>query len=135
MSERSRITVTGGCHCGDVRYHARLDVPVQAHACNCSVCQATGFVGVIIPAADFTLDTSREALSEYRFNTGVARHWFCARCGVKSFYRPRSNPDGISLNLHCLALAADTDVEIIEFDGRNWERNAASLVHLSRKRG
>ena len=30
----------------------------------------------------------------YRFGTGVAKHNFCAHCGICPYYTPRSNPDG-----------------------------------------
>ena len=70
-------------------------------------------------------------LTEYRFNTGQARHLFCSRCGVKSYYVPRSNPDGFSINANCV-IWPDT-VEIVEenFDGLNWEENAHRLKHFS----
>ncbi len=71
------------------------------------------------------------ALQTYTFNTHTARHYFCRVCGIKSFYVPRSNPDGFSVNVRCLdgmtGRAADE-----AFDGQNWEANAASLAHLSK---
>ena len=96
------------------------------------MCTASGFVGVIVPADAFELLTDPAALTEYRFNTGTARHWFCATCGVKSFYRPRSNPDGYNLNLNCLSLDPGHTVQIEDFDGQNWETHADGLKHLSR---
>ncbi len=131
MTGVGRDPVEGGCHCGAVRFRVRLPNPVTAHRCNCSICTTSGFVGIIVPAADFELLQGEAALSEYRFNTGIARHWFCSRCGVKSFYRPRSNPDGYQVNVHCLALAAGHDVRIENFDGIHWEAHAATLRHLS----
>lgn len=128
-----RFTVEGGCHCGAVRFRVRLPADVTAHACNCSICAINGYIGIIVPADDFELYDGQQALTEYRFNTGVARHWFCATCGVKSFYRPRSNPDGISVNLNCLRLAEDRMIPVYDFDGRDWEANAHTLSHLSRR--
>ena len=58
---------------------------------------------------------------------------FCAECGVKSFYRPRSNPDGWSVNARCLDAPEAVAVEINAFDGVNWEANAAGLAHLSQE--
>ena len=92
----------------------------------------TGFVHVIVPQARFRLLRGRHQLSAYRWNTGVARHLFCSVCGVKSFYVPRSNPDGVSLNLNCLDRASFARVEVRPFDGRNWEANAGALSHLSK---
>ena len=131
MSDAPAITVRGGCHCGEVAFEVRLADRVTAHRCNCSICRASGFVGIIVPASAFTLLRGRQRLSEYTFNTGVARHWFCSQCGVKSFYRPRSNPDGYNINLNCLELGADVEVHVEAFDGQHWEAHAASLKHLS----
>ncbi|HLK25797.1 MAG TPA: GFA family protein [Caulobacteraceae bacterium] len=123
----------GGCHCGAVRFEAALPDVVEAQSCNCSICERTGFVHIIVPESRFRLLAGAEALTSYRFNTGVADHLFCKTCGVKSFYRPRSNPDGWSVNARCLDDASAIDLRIEPFDGRNWEAHAASLAHLSRE--
>ena len=123
----------GGCHCGAVRFEVALPPVVEAQTCNCSICEKTGFVHVIVPESAFRLLQGGEALTTYAFNTGVARHLFCSVCGVKSFYRPRSNPDGWSVNARCLDAAEGLEISIEPFDGRNWEANAASLAHLSRE--
>ena len=121
----------GGCHCGAVRYTVRAPARITAQSCNCSMCARTGFLHLIVPASAFTLDAGRESLSEYSFNTGVARHLFCKRCGVKSFYVPRSNPDGWSINVHCLDPGTIEELTVEAFDGQNWEQHAAALAHLS----
>ncbi len=123
---------SGGCHCGAVRFEAALADHIEAQSCNCSICAKTGFVHVIVPESRFRLLKGSESLETYTFNTGVARHHFCRICGVKSFYRPRSNPDGWSVNARCLDDAETLDIHIEAFDGRNWEAHAASLAHLSR---
>ena len=122
----------GGCHCGAVAWEADLPDEIVADACNCSICGMTGFVHVIVPASRFRLSRGEEALTAYAFNTGTAKHLFCGTCGVKSFYVPRSNPDGYSLNLACMDRARFARVTIRDFDGRNWEANAGALAHLSK---
>jgi hypothetical protein len=122
---------SGGCHCGAVRFEAALPAEVEAQSCNCSICEKTGFVHVIVPESRFKLLTNAEALTTYSFNTRVAKHLFCKVCGIKSFYRPRSNPDGWSVNARCLDAADGLTINIEAFDGRNWEANAAALAHLS----
>ena len=92
----------GGCHCGAVRFEAALPAVVEAQSCNCSICARTGFVHVIVPQSRFRVLSGQSQLTEYTFNTGVAKHLFCKVCGIKSFYRPRSNPDGWSVNARCL---------------------------------
>ncbi len=128
----ARSLKTGGCHCGAVAFEADTDDEIVADVCNCSICERVGFIHLIVPAAHFRLVSGEEALVEYRFNTGVARHLFCGRCGVKSFYVPRSNPDGVSLNLRCMDRAQFKSIELRPFDGQNWEANAGALAHLSK---
>jgi hypothetical protein len=122
----------GGCHCGAVRFEAELAAPLVVQDCNCSICAKTGFLHAIVAEDRFRLLSGADRLTTYSFNTGTARHLFCATCGVKSFYRPRSNPDGWSVNARCLDDYATLDITIEPFDGRDWEANGAALAHLSR---
>ena len=131
----SQSDKTGRCHCGAVTWKALTDDAVTVHECNCSMCQMLGFQHLIVPAIDFSLLSGKEKLSLYTFNTGVAQHYFCSVCGVKSFYVPRSNPDGISLNLRCMDRRQFRSIVIEPFDGQNWEDNAGGLAHLSHKDG
>jgi hypothetical protein len=121
----------GGCHCGDVRFEVDAPPRLLVHECNCSICAMTGFQHLIVPRTRFRLLRGGDSLTEYTFNTGVARHLFCRRCGVKSFYVPRSNPDGFSVNARCLDPATIEALELEPFDGRNWEAVADALRHLS----
>jgi hypothetical protein len=91
----------------------------------------SGFLHLIVPAARFRLLTGEDALTRYSFGTHTAKHLFCRHCGIKSFYVPRSNPDGFSVNARCLDEGTVERLEIEPFDGRNWERNAGTLAHLS----
>jgi hypothetical protein len=116
-----------------VRFEAALGAVVEAQDCNCSICARTGYVHVIVPESRFRLLRGAEALTSYAFNTGVARHLFCSVCGIKSFYRPRSNPDGWSVNARCLDEAETLDIRVAPFDGRRWEENGAALAHLSKE--
>ncbi|UTP37720.1 GFA family protein [Phenylobacterium sp. LH3H17] len=119
----------GGCHCGGVRFEVALPEVVEAQSCNCSMCAKTGYLHIIVPQSRFRLTKGAERLAEYTFNSRVARHLFCSECGIKSFYRPRSNPDGWSVNARCLDEAVH--LEITAFDGANWEANADQLARLS----
>jgi hypothetical protein len=124
-------TLQGGCHCRAVRFEVDLPDEVEAQTCNCSICAMTGFVHIIVPKSRFRLTTDEAALTAYTFNTGVAQHLFCKTCGIKSFYQPRSNPDGWSVNARCLDSTEGVELNIEAFDGRNWEAHAAALAHLS----
>jgi hypothetical protein len=124
------ITVSGGCHCGAVRFRASLpDPPVTALDCNCSVCSITGFLHVMVPHEEFRLEQGADELTSYRFGTGAAEHLFCSVCGIKSFYQPRSHPDAWSVNANCLDQPVELAVE--KFDGHNWDQaiGAAERTH------
>lgn len=82
---------------------------------------------LLVRSESFELVQGNEGLTEYRFNTRVARHLFCADCGVKAFYVPRSHPEGYSVNLNCVNLDPAVIVTSEEFDGQNWSRNIATL--------
>ncbi len=124
-------THSGGCHCGAVRFEVDAAADIVATRCNCSICRMTGFLHLIVAADKFRQTQGEDALSTYTFNTGVARHHFCRSCGVKSFYVPRSHPDGISVNVNCLDPATIASVTVEDFDGANWEENIARLSPLS----
>jgi len=125
------VTHCGGCHCGAVRFEVDAPADIEALDCNCSLCTITAFQHLIVPAVRFRLLAGADALVEYRFNTGVARHLFCGRCGVKSFYVPRSNPDGFSVNVRCLDAGTIRSVTRRLFDDRNREASDAAVKHLS----
>ncbi|MBV1882456.1 MAG: GFA family protein [Pseudomonadales bacterium] len=120
----------GSCHCGAVTFEVEAPKVLEAEACNCSICSKSGFVHLIVPKRSFTLTSGENNLKTYRYNTGIAEHTFCEICGIKPFYIPRSNPDGVDVNIRCLDTAPEV-VNVTEFDGQNWEDNAHLLKHKS----
>ncbi len=118
---------TGGCHCGAVHFRVRFADPPELLDCNCSICAKTGFLHLISSAGDLTLERGHDALTEYRWGSGTARHLFCRHCGIKSFYVPRSHPDGYSVNWRALDGVDDVTPVIRAYDGRNWEKARADL--------
>ncbi|MGQ0528944.1 MAG: GFA family protein [Panacagrimonas sp.] len=132
MLRTQKILHRGGCHCGAVRFEFKAPARLHVQRCNCSICAMTGFEHLIVPGRDFKLLTAPEALTGYRFNTGVAQHLFCSTCGIKSFYVPRSNPDGFSINLRCVDQSSIERIEYEDFDGQNWEHHGSALAALSK---
>ena len=124
------MKVNGGCHCGSVRFEAFVEDIPELQACNCSICAMSGYIHLIVPKENFFLLSDAENITTYSFNTHVAQHTFCKNCGIKSFYTPRSNPNGISINYRCLDREIN-GVTIDSFDGQNWEANADQVSHLS----
>ncbi|MEM9501353.1 MAG: GFA family protein [Pseudomonadota bacterium] len=120
MSKSRLVMVTGGCHCGAVRFRAEADPQPRMLRCNCSICSATGYLHLFIPHDRFTLLSGEKALTSYRFGSGDAEHLFCDVCGVKSFYQPKSHPDCWSVHLACLDEPHGLDPEITDFNGKSW---------------
>lgn len=121
------MKIEGGCHCRKVRFAAEVPGRVELLECNCSICRATGFLHLIVPHADFRLLTDERALTSYRFGTGTANHLFCATCGIKSFYQPRSHPEAWSVNWNTLDESPRPEATVTKFDGQNWEQARAAL--------
>ena len=91
------------CHCGTVRFRVRLSEGLtSARRCDCSLCRMRGGVAVTAGLDGVEVLEGTEALTEYRFNTGVARHFFCSKCGVYTYHRRRSNPNEYGVNAACL---------------------------------
>ncbi len=122
---------SGGCHCGRVRFEVTAPAEIEATECNCSICGKSGFLHLLVPKSRFSLLQGSECITQYSFNTGVAKHYFCSACGIKSFYIPRSHPDGYSVNVRCLDPGSVTALNIKPFDGANWEAHSAELEPLS----
>lgn len=115
------VNHVGGCHCGKVRFEVVAPVALEVSDCNCSVCNKSGYLHLIVPKSRFRLISGTEYLTTYQFNTGTARHLFCSVCGIKSFYVPRSHPDGISVNARCIDDGTIQALTIVPFNGREWE--------------
>jgi hypothetical protein len=130
MAKQKLRTRTGGCHCGAVRFEVQTPDEIELVDCNCSICTKTGYLHLIVPKARFKLVKGKTKLTTYTFNTGAAKHMFCSVCGIKSFYIPRSHPDGYSVNFRCLDKSDYSWISTTEFDGREWESNANALAPL-----
>lgn len=111
-------SVRGNCHCGRIAW-SLADEPVEAMACNCSICRRKGYVLAFSTPDKFTLHTSRDDIAVYTFREHVIRHQFCKTCGCAPF-GDGTAPDGaamVAVNLRC---AEDIDLErirIVRFDG------------------
>src|SRR2546423_14887653 len=96
------VTHSGGCHCGRVRFEVIAPKQLTVSECNCSICSKAGYLHLVVPADRFKRLSGSDALNTYTFNTQTAKHLFCTVCGIKSFYVPRSHPDGIIVNAPCI---------------------------------
>lgn len=88
--------LTGGCHCGDIRYEARGE-PFERALCHCTLCRATTGAPAV---AWFTVRRSDLAitgqLAEYASSPNATRG-FCGRCGTQITFRADDYDDRIDL--------------------------------------
>ena len=115
------ITHGGGCHCGRVRFEVIAPKRLSVSECNCSICSKAGYLHLVVPAAQFKLLSGNDTLRTYSFNTHTAKHLFCSVCGIKSFYVPRSHPDGVSVNARCIDSETIEELTVTPLNGRDWE--------------
>lgn len=121
MAEAQLSWKKGGCHCGAVTFEVLCADEIEVRECNCSICRMSGHMHLHVEKNQLRLLTGEDKIATYTFNTGTAQHHFCSACGVKSFYVPRSKPDGYSVNVRCLEDGAVRVTRVLPFDGAHWE--------------
>jgi len=126
------VIYQGSCHCRAITFEVEVPESIEADRCNCSICSKSGFLHLIVPLSKFKLLSGAQSISTYTFGSGIAKHTFCKSCGVKPFYTPRSNPDGIDINVNCIDIDP-ISINVTEFDGQNWEQHAHELTHKSKE--
>ena len=112
----------GGCHCGAAGFEVDAPSALTVNECNCSVCSKSGYLQLIVPARRFRLIQGNDNLTTYTLNTNTAKHYFCTICGIKSFYVPRSHPDGFSVNARCIDSDTIDSMTIQQTNGKEWEK-------------
>ncbi|MGH8012751.1 MAG: GFA family protein [Candidatus Binataceae bacterium] len=132
MMDDGPIVYRGGCHCGRVAYEVDGPIDGRVIQCNCSICRKKAYLHGIISRERFHLLTPWDDLATYTFNTHTAKHYFCPRCGVASFYIARSNPDQIDVNLRCVDGIELPSLRVELFDGRNWGKAIAAFRDRTR---
>ncbi len=121
MLNKNITEANGQCHCGSVKFHVKLtDGLNTARRCTCSLCRMRGAIAVSAQLGGLEILEGKELLSEYRFNTGEARHFFCSKCGIYTFHQRRSNPNQYGINVACLEGISPFDFEeVVVLDGQN----------------
>ncbi len=108
----------GACHCGGVQFRIAAEV-TDVYRCDCSLCRMKGALMTSVHENAFTLLSGADVLSEYNWNTRIARHFFCARCGIYPFHRKRAMPDHYGINLHCLNGFDPSALAVRQAEGQN----------------
>lgn len=123
---------SGGCHCGAILFEIEVADNLCLVECNCSICSKIAYLHLIVAKESFHLLAGENSYSTYTFDTHEAKHHFCKTCGIKSFYVPRSHPNGISVNARCLNNFDATSYKVEKFDGQNWEASIEKLQKLDK---
>lgn len=108
----------GSCHCGAIRYTVDEEPPAKAMQCNCSICRRRAPLHHFTTPDKFALETPRDAVTTYKWNTGNIAFHHCKACGCAPFAEG-NGPKGpmVEINLRC-AEGIDPDaLEIEHFDG------------------
>lgn len=98
----SQNQVTGGCHCGAVRYIVRA-VPDKAVVCHCPDCrraagaQSVAWIFLSLENFDITAGTP----AEYVSSPGVLRK-FCSKCGTTLSREGEKHPGRIDVTIGSL---------------------------------
>ncbi len=119
--QEDKTVRSGQCHCGAVRFEATLsDGFATIRRCNCSFCRMRGAIAVSAETGGVRILEGEDALTSYRFNTGIAQHFFCSRCGIYTHHQRRSNPNQYGVNVACFDGVSPFDfTEVQVTDGIN----------------
>lgn len=128
------LELKGSCHCGAVYFTVQIpdesSDELEVFRCDCTICTKSGYLHLLVELSrvKFGSCDNDNLMTAYRFNTGTAKHTFCKVCGVKPFYVPRSNPQGLSVNVNCIDDREKLPrLKITKFGGREWEKNRHRL--------
>lgn len=117
----------GSCHCGAVKFTADVAEPLRGARCDCSICAMRGAVTVGTPLEGLTVVEGEDLLTCYQFNTNVAKHYFCSRCGSYTFHQRRSDPNTYGINVACLGFNPYHDFpDVPVFDGIRHARDTGT---------
>ena len=54
------------------------------------------------PIDEVQIEKGAEYLIRYKWNTGVATHHFCSKCGIMTHHQRRTTPDICGINIGCI---------------------------------
>ncbi len=95
--------ICGNCHCGSVQFSIPQSLDMSAlRRCNCSLCKRRGAIMLACPIDDVKIEQGAEHLVRYKWNTKVATHHFCSKCGIMTHHQRRTTPEICSVNVGCI---------------------------------
>lgn len=126
MTEQTKFTHRGSCHCGAVRFEVTLEGPPAPTRCNCSICHKAGVAGELVKPAAFTLTQGEDDLATYTWGAKVGTRYACRHCAVLCFSKghlAELGGDFVSYNVQALDDVDANQLTIQYWDGRhdNWQ--------------
>lgn len=111
----------GSCHCGAVKFAFDGDQITQGLRCTCSICRRKGAMmsTEVIPADKLEIEADAEDIGLYQFDSKIAKHYFCRKCGIFTHNETLRAPGNYRVNLGCINELDGVDLEVIVFDGKN----------------
>ncbi len=132
------MELTGGCHCGAVRYRVSGE-PQHVALCHCGDCRKSAGAPMVGWAAFAEGELSIDQGEVTTFNSsGTAMRSFCPRCGTGLFYRNAEFLPGI-VDIQSVtfddpeALAPGIHIQVAE--RLNWMESAHQLPAFDRYPG
>ena len=107
----------GTCHCRSIKFEIESDLE-KIVQCNCSICIRRNAKMIMVPKENFKLIEGLEDLTLYQFNTDIAKHFFCKKCGIYTHHNRKSDPNGMGVNLGCIENIDPMEFNTIKFDGK-----------------
>ena len=109
------------CHCGAVRFSYEGEEIASGLRCNCSICSRKGAMmsPQAIAVEALKIDAQAGDLGLYQFDSKVAKHYFCQRCGIYTHNEMARKPGYCRVNLGCIDDLDTSAFEVTVFDGKN----------------
>jgi len=129
------MKLTGGCHCGAVRYEVNGD-PAHVALCHCSDCRKAAGAPMVAWAAFAEADFRvMQGQAKTRNSSGASMRSFCPDCGTPLWFRNAEVLPGIiDLQSATLddpdALAPQAQIQVAERIG--WMANVHELPEFRR---
>jgi len=95
------LPLKGSCHCGSVKFEVNSKLK-DLRRCNCSICSRKGFVMSTASSDELKIISGETYLNKYQWNTEIAEHYFCSKCGINTHHKRRSDPKQYGYNIACI---------------------------------
>ncbi len=114
-------TYHGSCHCGAIKFSFQSEPIERGIRCNCSICRRKGALMSEFTLApdEFHYEAEEGALGLYQFDSKVAEHYFCKKCGIYTFHATFRKPGHYRVNLGCIDSVDTEALEYTVFNGKS----------------